>query len=195
MDLIKEEVIANLLAMWERVTPEQYEQGKNWYLKAHDFAVGLTMQHWLARKENTVTKVCGVIAALSPRNRWEDNKKDAVNVLFDWSQNKDLKDTALSSTHPKIENVIRILEGVYPTKTLGQKARSFFNCILNPLCDDVCVDSWAARAAGYNERWISKENYPVLQDYYREAAKSVGLGHTPALFQAIVWVVYRGSAE
>lgn len=193
MNLTKEQAITNLLTIWEKVTDKQYSKGKNWYLKARDFAIILSCS--ANTKELNLVQTCGVVAALSPRNKWSDNQLDAVNVLKDWIEDKDLKETKLSSPYPKIENVIRILEGVYPTKTLGQKARSFFNCIFNPLCDDVCIDSWAARAAGYNEKWISKEDYPVLQDYYREAAKSVGLGHTPALFQAIIWVTYRGSAD
>jgi hypothetical protein len=189
----EEQAIENLLKIWEKKTDKQFEEGINWYPKARDFAIILSASSTVVNVN--LVKACGVIAALSPRNKWEDNKADALRVLHELHEGKDITKTKLSSPHPKIDNVIRILNGVHPTKTLGQKGRSFFNCIYNPLVDDVCVDSWAARACGYTEKWISREDYPILQNYYREAAKAVGMGFTPALFQAIIWVTYRGSAN
>lgn len=189
MVMIEEKKAVELLVnKWNKATLDQKRQGRTWYLKAHDFALGLAYKY-----EFTLTQTAGVIAALSPRNKWAENQKDAGVALTAFNEGKNIHDIKLSSTHPNRDNVIRILKGVDPDKTLGQKSRSFYRCIFNPLTDEVCVDVWAARAVNYQEKWIAKKDYPVLQKYYQLGAKEVGT--LPPIFQATIWICERGKAD
>lgn len=178
-----------VLQWWHKATPKQVKQGRTWYLAAHDEALRLAFKYGFH-----LQIVAGVIAALSPRNKWQDNLKDANFVLRCAANNRlgYITSNRLSSPYPNLDNVFRILAGVNPDKTLGQKAKSFYRCIYNPLTDEVCVDTWAARAVNYTDRWIQKEHYPILQSYYSHAAEEIGT--LPPVMQATVWVTIRKSA-
>ena len=184
----EEEALKLLLDKWNRATNKQKQLGRTWYLKAHDYALFLSFKY-----EVSLEKSAGTIAALSPRNKWADNKKDAASAIEVFKEGGDIHKVKLSSTHPNRDNVVRILNGVNPDKTLGQKSKSFYRCIYNPLTDEVCVDVWAARALNYTEKWIAKKDYPILQSYYQKAAKEVGT--LPPIMQATVWIVERGRAD
>ena len=182
----KQTGIAFLLKRWHEATPVQKRQGKIWYLSAHDYALSLAWKNGFSLRTSS-----GIIAALSPRNVWADNKKDAEYILGCAANDcrGAIRQDRLHSHHPNLENVFRILDGVDPDKTLGQKSKSFYRCIYNPMTDEVCVDSWAAKAVNYTDRWIKKEDYPVLQSYYRCAAKEVGT--LSPIMQATVWIQIR----
>lgn len=179
-----------ILERWHQATPLEKKQGKTWYLQAHDFALHLSFRYGVSLKISA-----GVIAALSPKNKWVDNKRDAELVLLHENTDSrgDLSQNDLSSHHPKLDNVYRILDGVDPDKTLGQKARSFYRCIFNPMTDEVCVDTWSARVIKYTDKWITKEDYPVIQNYYVQAAEQVGT--LPPIMQATTWIQIRGKHD
>jgi len=175
---------------WLTCTEEEKKEGLTWYLKAHDVALISSYKYGIS-----LSKTAGVIASLSPKNKWSDNIKDANLVLFNFSQGRDTLQSEISSPFPKVSTSLEILKtDIDPYQRLGQKSRSFYRCIYCPVnISEVCIDSWAARAIHYTERWISKKNYPIIQQCYREVAKEVGL--TPSAFQAIIWVNIRGKAN
>lgn len=185
------EAVDRLLSKWDRCTNLQKRQGRTWYLSAHDFALGLAFTY-----NKTLQYTAGIIAATSPRNKWADNKKDAQRVIeyayyhqgsVDWDVLK------LSSQTPKPETINRVLSGRNPDRSLGQKSKSFYRCIVNPLTDEVCVDHWAAKALGHTERWVSIEQYPQYQYYYQVAAEEAST--IPSVFQATIWIFERGSHD
>ena len=188
MEIDESKVEGLLSKKWTLCTEKDKREGLYWYLHAHDFALSLALRYDLP-----LNQVAGIIAALSPRNRWSGNKKDAEKVLENFRQGLEITQATFSSPFPKATNVNKILDGVPPEETLGQKSRSFYRCIYNPLCDDVCIDTWAARAVDYTEKWISKKDYPILQGCYRKVARELSL--VPSSFQAVIWVYERGGGE
>lgn len=185
IDFDVEEGKALLLSKYEKCTSEDRVYGRFWYLRAHDFAQTLSVNYGCSSRQSS-----GVIAVLSPRNKWKDNKKDAENVIKAHSEGEDLNSVKLSSPYVKVEKCIRILEkDKNPDEILVQKSRSFYRCIYYPLTKEVCVDVHAARALNFRERWIPKKVYPLLQESYQLAAEELGLH--PHVLQATIWIRMR----
>ena len=178
-----------LLDRYEKCSPSDITYGRHWYMKVHDYSVILSSKY-----NCTVKQAAGVIATLSPRNKWQDNLKDAENVISAYSQGNDLKKVPLSSPYVKIDKCIKILQqGIDPDTILVQKSRSFYRCIFYPLTKEVCVDVWAARALEYREKWIPYKVYPQLQECYIIAADKLDI--IPHVLQAIIWVNIRGKPD
>ncbi len=189
--LVDEETGVDLiLERWHQSTSLQKQQGRTWYLSAHDFALSLSF-----RFSVPLSTSAGVIAALSPKNKWKDNQKDAELVLEleSTGQRQSITRDKFSSTYPKVSNVLNILNGINPDNTLGQKAKSFYRCIYNPMTNEVCVDTWAAKIVNYRERWVSRTDYPIIQTYYQIAAETVGT--LPPIMQATTWIQIRGKND
>lgn len=176
-----------LLDRFNSSSNEEKQQGKVWYLNAHDFAVRLSVLYGCS-----IRQASGVIATLSPRNKWNGNKIDAENVILAWKAGKDLNSVKLSSPYPKVEKCIKILEqNIDPDKILVQKSRSFYRCVYYPTSiTEVCVDAHSARCLNFHERWIPKPLYPKLQEAHRIAAKELGI--LPNVLQATTWINQRG---
>jgi hypothetical protein len=87
----------------------------------------------------------------------------------------------------------RIKAGERPTDVLGHmpKIGRFYRNIALRDFDCVTVDRWAARACGYDSNPTTEREYLMIERAYQDAAAMVGL--PPAMVQAIVWIVVRGS--
>lgn len=71
----------NILRIWHMTSEEDRH---DWYQEAYTFAESLTrtMEAYnYQHKLKNISKVCGVIAALSPMKRWENNKVIAEDIL------------------------------------------------------------------------------------------------------------------
>ena len=165
-------------------TLENERSGLEWYKNAHKFALELSMHFSV-----TIEVTCGVIAALSPNNRWERNKLDAYNLLFEPfistkcctflpQRQKALK---IISESPSSDEILTILKGI--------KTQNFFSNMVNPeTSENVTVDMWAFRSVGVD----SKSKYiGDVTTAYKEVANELKL--KPHQLQAIVWGVVRGS--
>lgn len=176
---------ANIRKWYARADSDEWIDGSHWYSRAFD-----------AAQEINVATTCGiatsigVIAALSPRNKWDRNLTDALNLITSPSA-----DTVVSTPHSNKFKALRIIEGQNPWDVLrGNKVRSFYNCITNyATTDDVCIDSWAIRAAtcGKKETATDKQ-YADIQKAYRKVAAEYGI--KPHQLQAIVWVTIRNAS-
>lgn len=181
--------VSLLLDRYEKCSKSDITYGRHWYMQAHDFAQTLSVKYGC-----TLRQAAGVLATLSPRNKWKDNKIDAENVIKAWSEDKGLQFVKLSTPYVKIDKCIKILrQNIDPDTILVQKSRSFYRCIYYPLTKEVCVDVWAARALEYTERWIPYKVYPDLQKCYQIAAEKLNL--IPHVLQAIIWVNIRGKHD
>ena len=65
-----------ITAVYNLATVTDRNQGLNWYARALDFADNLGEVY-----DINYTTIVGVIAALSPRNRWERNMQDAETMV------------------------------------------------------------------------------------------------------------------
>jgi hypothetical protein len=137
--------------------------------------------------------VVGVIAALSPSNRWARNLVDAAVVLQGGAK--------VATYGQQLQKAQRILGAVDTEEVIdilgaGLKTRAFFWNILCPAAQDhVTVDGHAVCIAagkkGAIKRLpaITKTQYSHLVGIYRGAARLAGV--SPTTMQATTWVTWR----
>ena len=68
--------IDNIKAVYQLATLTEQQDGITWYPQANQIAISLADRH-----EISEAQAIGVIAALSPRNRWERNVEDADRLI------------------------------------------------------------------------------------------------------------------
>ena len=67
----------NLEKVFDQCTKEEYANGKEWYYKTNRLITSMADTHGV-----DVLTATQVMSALSPRNRWEQNIKDAGYQVF-----------------------------------------------------------------------------------------------------------------
>jgi len=159
-------------------------EGMQWYANARAKAVRLS-----EALDIELSIVCGVIAALSPRNKWNRNIEDTISILrkgdkatvatFGANKRKALKILESDGSREAIETILN-----------GRKTVSFFTNILFPFKNDrVTIDVWAIRAAGVDKKSVTKKQYSIIEGCYRKIAHEKGiLAHQ---LQAIIWCTVR----
>lgn len=180
-----------LLACWGDATAEDLASGIAWYSRAETAAAAM------ASGPVTTRQAAGVIAALSPRNRWNVNLAQAAKVISHAvSGALDIPAVSTGDNRVKAWNIALGADPSAPG-VLGvdaPKVRAFFANITGNH-DAVTVDVWAARAAeGCSIKAApTGGRYNAIADAYRAAADAAGV--TPREMQAAVWVHVRGSAD
>lgn len=177
--------------------------GKRWYPLARKQAVDVTGPFSCG-----VITSAGVIAALSPHNKWERNIRDAQLLLdtfktlgadaalqvkvgtFNLNKAKALAILKLQS--PTIEDVETVLS--------GRKITAFYRCILGD-SQTVCVDGhaysiWAGEHVFTSKTPnISKRLYDQISADYTKAAQLItrqsNVGIQPAELQAVTWLTHK----
>jgi len=187
--------VRNILKVYRMATVAEHTHGTTWYAQAC-----VQAQSMADYQQVPLRVVVGVIAALSPNNKWERNTKDADTMIAAFLRG-DPVDVCRPSTYLKMrdkawsiiesmpdtdDDVIRILN--------GQKIVSFFKNIMG--YDTVTIDGHAYNIARYkrvtltdDDTNISKSVYLEMQEAYQRAAKRVGL--KVYQLQAITWVVWK----
>ena len=176
--------------------------GMTWYNNAYQVCVTLGNKYGVSSDI-----VAGVIAALSPNNKWESNVVDAEIMLRAWasdipysnvkvatySLNKDKAATILDCQLNR-DQIVKVLR--------GNKVVAFFLCIATDGNSDTpCIDGhayniWNGTVSTLKEvPNLSDRAFRTIQDAYRDAARIImgvtGVYHSAAQVQAITWVAYR----
>lgn len=68
--------VRNILKVYRQATEAEHKHGTTWYAKAQSHAQRIADKHVVPLRV-----VVGVIAALSPNNKWERNVTDADQML------------------------------------------------------------------------------------------------------------------
>jgi len=177
-------------------------EGREWYDRAYRLAVQLIH----AYQPLTLGQAIGVIAALSPNNKWERNCRDAECMIRLWHTGVDPRLATVCTYNKNKDKAAQILELASPdSETIssilnGRKVVAFFRSI-SGFTDSVCIDGHAY-AVFIGERIpttktpnIGKALYETItKSYCLVADRSIELcGHklTPAQVQAVTWVTYR----
>lgn len=184
----------NLNKVLANVSPSDYDEGLQWYKNARVFAYHLSQKYSLP-----YIKCCAVIAALSPRNKWERNKLDAdmliYTVLFGKQEHKTstytlMRDKAIKiilSKDNRISNILNILN--------GPKITAFFLNIYQVDNNCVTVDTWIHLVAQgkYIEtrkrKNLNKTLYKRIEEVIKNTAAEYGI--KPYELQAIAWVGFK----
>lgn len=187
--------VSNILAVYQLAKTSEIIEGSQWYPTAKLVAERIASEYHLA-----VSTVAGVIAALSPRNKWERNLVDAENIIRVWSIDRDSVDTVKVCTFGKNKaKAIQILDEQASyndalTILSGPKLKEFFTCILG-YDQDVCIDGhaysiWAGDRITLNSiPSIGIKLRREIKQAYVDAAKKVGI--KPSEMQAITWCAWR----
>ena len=184
----------SIIAVFEQATEDELNHGLTWYNEAKQECQVMADKYQLPLRI-----VVGVVAALSPTNRWSRNLIDASNMLRVYTDGgyvestspctyKTMRDKAWSilQTNPHSDDdVLFILK--------GPKISDFFACIMG---HDVCVIDGHAWCIANNDRRTMQEVPNIgkklrcdIQAAYSEAGKEKGL--TAFQMQATTWVTWK----
>ena len=193
----------NITGILSLATEADIFEGKEWYARAHRFGVQL-----IAAYDITMGQAVGVIAALSPNNKWERNCADADRLIEAYLSGHDLSLTKVCTYNTNKQKAIDILS--LDTESLdseaivsilnGRKITAFYRSIMGDP-NAVCVDGHAysvfigQRIPTTKTPKIGKALYETIQRAYCLVAdRSYEIcGHklTPTQVQAVTWVTYR----
>jgi hypothetical protein len=190
--------VQSILAVYKLASVADKQQGQSWYARALTFAVRLSDLY-----EIETATIVGVIASLSPRNKWERNMQDAetmVKVSAAGGSFQDLMNLKVCTFTTGKAKAAKILsENITDRDALlatlkGPKLCEFFNCILGD-SGDVCIDGhaysiWVGdRITLANVPSIGKKLRQTIKADYQAAAQSLGV--EPHVVQAITWVAWK----
>ena len=189
--------VENIKAVYQLATATERADGQAWYPVAHCVALELAEAYKI-----TECQAIGVIAALSPRNRWERNVHDAEALISAYvaagpAQAALTKVCTFTSNKVK---AIKILEAADPTSDevrailSGPKLKEFYSCILGNR-SEVCVDGhafciWNGGRTGLKDvPAIGVKLRREIKADYQEAAEALGISASAC--QAITWCAWR----
>lgn len=186
----------SILAVFFQASVAEVLEGLHWYTRASNVAQTIANDYL----DGQYNAAAGIIAALSPNNRWERNVRDAEALAKVFASGGNLDKIKVSSYGLNKTKAISILSGNDPLDVLGgRKVRAFYQCIIGE--DAVCVDGHAysvwlgERVATSSTPRIGDKLYNQIAEDYRIAAKQIsnikGEFYTPAQVQAITWVTWR----
>ena len=179
------------------------QTGAQWYHNA--YMVCVTLGEKYGFHPNTVA---GVIAALSPNNKWERHVEDAEAMLRAYCYEiawQDVKVCSYGANKDKAISIIELMvekDEIIETILRGNKTIAFYNCIAKDGNSDTpCIDGhayniWNGSVTNLKEvPSMSDGTFRKIQNAYRDAAKLIsqvtGSHHSAAQIQAITWVAYR----
>jgi len=178
--------------------------GLYWYKRASDLAV-LFIQ---AYEGLTIGQAVGVIAALSPNNKWERNCIDAEAMIKTWHIGGDYNLIKVCTFNPNKKKAIDILSldmesadaEAIPNILNGQKVVAFYRSIMGDK-NAVCVDGHAyaifigERIPTTKTPSITPKLFETIQRAYQLVSKRsvelCGVELSPTQVQAVTWVTYR----
>jgi hypothetical protein len=188
---------SNILAVFFNATDLERLNGQQWYLVANQAAAVLANRYQVP-----LIAAAGVIAALSPNNRWDRNLIDADSLTRAYFVGGlELANTIKVATYNNNKTkALSILNGAEPLDILGGlKVRAFYGCIIGQ--DDVCIDGHAyAIWQGYyipttKTPKITPKVYSLIVDDYELATDKINLilsaDYTSAQVQAFTWLAWR----
>ena len=187
--------VRNILKMYRQATDEDTSNGVEWYARAERVAQRIAKAHGIH-----VSTVIGVMAALSPNNKWERNCKDADTMCKAWQAGDNMDSFKVSCYNTMKLKAWTILDDGLTddqdilTRLNGQKIRSFYSNIRG--LEEVTIDGHALNIArGKREGLTSdktnmgKREYRELQAAYVKAALRVKV--KPHVLQAITWTTWK----
>lgn len=163
-------------------TPAQIELAVQWYADAELLAHDVVRIFRERGVECNLENAASVISAFSPRQRWSRNVVQALEF-------------AHGGEPAGLKNNLRMAQyamtlGFDALK--GMKTNNFARAIAGDE-NAVTIDVWMMKAAGMTTDSPNKTQYRELESAVNVIASEIGL--TPRSTQALIWIIFRGSAE
>jgi len=199
-----ETLIKNIIATRRKATSDDIKAGVSWYAIAQQNCLDIAESHCMP-----LNIVVGVVAALSPNNKWTRNIINATDLIGAFMNGDTIESVKVSTYNAMKQKAWGILEAMPEDNESimlmlnGQKIIAFFECIMD--LDSCCIDGHARNIA-YNERIgltddrtnIGKREYKELVQAYVAASKRCSIVDNgkrrnlkPYELQAITWTVWR----
>lgn len=179
----------NLEYFYNNSTEEQKINGINWYKKANKFCIDIANEY----KINAYI-VASVLSALSPRNKWEQNKKDTIKVFEAIKNGKSPEDIKVCTFNKNKIKAFNIAKGNEDIKKSSPKTFAFLKNISCLDSNFVTIDVWHLRACF--DKMILKKSI-TLNEYKQVENLTINLAKKYKLkgyeFQAIVWENIRNN--
>lgn len=192
--------VKNIIRAFDLATPEEVAAGVRWYAEAQAAARTIAERH-----DVPLNLAVGVIAALSPNNRWERNLKDADALIAAYMDGEGPEAVKVSCYNAMKHKAWDILNQMADTDDVitgilnGQKIVSFF---CNIMGHDTCtvdghalnIARWKREGLTSDKTSIGKALYAELQEAYAKAGQKVRVNGRPLKafeIQAITWVVWK----
>ena len=189
-----------ILKLYRSATEQENNEGTLWYEMANGICKVIADKYCCP-----LTKVVGVVAALSPATNWQQNIADAHNLILAWSHCID-PDQVVCTTYgqnkAKAVNILnqessneRDVEALLLHKSKINKTTCFYLNILHPGNDDlVTVDRHAFRIALGNGQGV--DNIRMTEKRYRNITKAYQVASSELeinaiSLQAVVWCAFR----
>ena len=135
------QIADNLKAWCKHADDDMIKQGKEWYKDAQTFTKEMATKYKI-----DAYRVAGVVAALSPNNRWERNKIDAEAVISAWAKGYSYDCVKVCTYGANKRKAFGILEGRTEITAKSPKTHAFaMNVGLNSP-DHITIDKWHLRA-------------------------------------------------
>lgn len=185
----------HIQALLDLASAAETAGGLSWYQEANRVAVTLADRYEIAEET-----AAGVIAALSPRNKWDRNLIDAENIIAAYVAGgaeacEDVKVCTFGANKQKAIEILLWNAGERAALDIlsGPKLQEFYSCILGR--DDVCIDGHAY-SIWFGDRVTlakvpsigKKLREQIKKDYLAVAKKNNLKGYE---VQAITWVTHR----
>jgi hypothetical protein len=176
----------NLDFFFNSATKKDIKNGLDWYKDAN-----LQAQKISKKYDIDVYKVSQVISALSPRNKWSQNLKDAEKVCEAYKRGLHPTDIKVCTFHTNKFKAFNILNNNVNITTKSLKTFNFVNNIAFLDNDSLTVDIWHLRAC-FNDSikidsaQIGKLAYQQIKKLTIKKANKLGLKGFE--FQAILWL-------
>ena len=190
-----------IVAKFTLATSQEVQLGVDWYASALNIAGRIASKYHIR-----VEVAAGVIAALSPNNRWERNIIDAEAIIKCWAAggtDEDILAVKCCTYTAMRQKALDILTRDIPIVEIlnGAKIVEFFNCITNSALNDVCIDGHAY-SVWFGQRLtmkqvpnIGKKLRQQIKDDYVDATifinEELNESFTAADIQAITWVTHK----
>ena len=197
-------ITRNISGMLQLASQADILSGLDWYKRAHK--LGVRLIH--AYDGLTLGQAVGVIAALSPNNKWTRNCTDAEAMIKTWHMGADpmgVKVCTFNKNKAKAAAILALTADDLETDTIaeilnGRKVVAFYRSIMGDP-DAVCVDGHAY-AVWIGERIPTTQTPSLGVKLYADIARAYqlvakrsyelcGTTLTPTQVQAVTWVTYR----
>jgi len=174
-------VSKNLDHYFNLASSQDIENGLNWYKDANQFCIE---QSKLFNLSPFV--VASVVSALSPRNKWNTNLKDAITVLSAVKNNISPENIKVSTFHTNKFKAFALVKGLKEISNESRKTYAFVCNVGNLDYTRITVDVWHLRAC-FNQTCgsVGKLAYDQLERLTISKAKKLGLKGFE--YQAIIW--------
>jgi len=181
-----QKISKNLDFFFNIATKQDIKDGLSWYKDANKQALNI------AKKYNLdVYKVSQVISALSPRNKWKQNLKDAEKLCEAFILGLHPVDIKVCTFHTNKFKAFNILANNINITNNSLKTFNFVNNIAYLNNDFLTIDIWHLRACfndkiNINSATIGKIAYEQIKSLTIKKANKLGIKGFE--LQAIIWL-------